>query len=518
MPIRFNLPRRKPTSGPYHDHRPGYRGSFQCSEIGILAREPPRTGYLYPSYASLSEAATIPGGSNDRSVRPVSGDEQTNEVASRQTPARTKNSRADQGITPEPLAGPIADQVPVKRHDRPEILGAVALEVEPANLSVGDEATARNWPRREAYLIPVAAGPADLTTADPAEPAEPYTTSLLPSPSAVGQQSKPATPNPPAAAPSAAPSAGPPPPPLGPTTPSAGSPPPPLGPAASSPPTTDLTPATPRTPAPSLPATSPAAAPEAEPVPVAAPGPEPAPTALETTPPVTAVPTRAPASEPPGLEAAAAQAPAPAACSQAGPALVQPTPSPQASACSACRPVKPTKKSCWLLTWIHSWHRQVPQPKCQLPPATFPTTYQTCVPGPRPTSQMVTGPIHPAPQAARASAPSQCGCNPKAAKTPCFSWFHYGMASDFFAKVRSWRHGCACHCHDSEFRLWWGNCKRCATKCGPTATLASPQAIANPPLTQGQSALSSWSPVPGERPESRQVLERIALQGLNETP
>jgi hypothetical protein len=285
------------------------------------------------------------------------------------------------------------------------------------------------------------------------------------------------------------------------------------------PPTIDSTQATPRTPAPSLPATSAVTAPAAEPEPAAEPGPNPVSSTPPATPPVTAGPARAPAPQEPGQAAGAAQAPVLVTSGQASPGAVQATPSPQAGACTDCRAAKPHHKKCWLLTWIHSLHQRAPEPKCQLPPATFPTTYQTRVPGPRPTSQAITGLIHPAAPSPQAAAPSHCACSAKAHKAPCFSWLHYGMASDFFAKLRSWRHGCACRCHDSEFRFWPRDCKRCATMGGvPTATLASPQARVIPVQPKSQLGLSSSSPLSGDLPERTQVLERIASQGLGETP
>ena len=519
------------------------------------AKTTSQAGDIYPTLASLSPPAATPEESNDRLVRPMSGEETPKGVASRQQAARTKSASTAQDDVPELLPGPISVRVPVKCHDRPEIRGAVALAVEPANLNEGDEATrgsspknfavsstpdfsetgqpapivpARNRPRREDYLVATAAGPADLMTTGGDEPAQPSTTDLEPALSAVSQQPKPATPKPPATPPSTAPSAGPPPPPLAPsTTPSAGAPPPPLGPATSPPPATDsaAAPPTATAPAPSPPATSPVPAPVAEPVPTAEPGPKPAPSTLESTPPVTAVPAPAPVPAALGLAAATAQAPASAASRQGSPALAQPAPSPQASVHSAGSPAKPPHKSCWLLDWFHSLHQPAPQPRCQLPPATFPTTYQICMPrpGPKPTGQTAAGPVHPAPQSPRASAPPPClcpcTCTVKPQKASCFSWFHYGMASDFFANVRSWRHGCACNWHDSEFRLWWGNCKRCASKCGgPTAPLASPQSSSSPVLHQSQSGLGSWSPVPRSLAESNQVLERLASQGLDKTP
>jgi hypothetical protein len=503
-------------------------------------------GDIYPSLASLSTPAATPEGSNDLLVRPESGDEAPKGVASRQQPARAKAASTAKGDVPELLPGPTAVQVPVKRHDRPEFRGAVALEVEPASLDERDEtnrgpfpqdvavgstpdlpeigrpapaAPARNRPRREAYVIATAAGADDLITTGGDEPATPSASSPQPASTAVSQQPKPTIPKAPETAPSTTPSAGPPPSPLAPSMPSAGPPPPPLGPPTSPPPATDSAPVTPRAPTTSLPATSPVPAPVAEPVPTVEPGPKAAPSMLEATPPVAAVPapTAVPAAA--GLAIAASQAPAPAAISQGSPALAQPAPSPQTSVHSAGSPAKPPHKSCWLLNWIHSLHQPAPQPKCQLPPATFPSTYQTCMPGPRPTRPTVAGLVQAAPQSPRVKAPPPCTCTAKSPKASCFSWFHYGMASDFFAKVRTWRHGCACHCHDSQFRLWWGTCKRCASKSGgPTAPLASPQASSSPVLPQSQSGLSSWSPVPRDFAESNQVLERIATQGLDKTP
>ena len=521
-------------------------------------KKTPPADDLYPSLASLSTPTAAPDGSNDRQVRPASGDEAPKTASTRQQPARTQAARNAQGDAPELLPSRIVDGVPVKPHNRPEARGAVALEVEPADLNGGDEATrgpiprdlaassslgypeigqpaqvapVRTRPRREAYLIATAARADDLTTTGGDEPAQPSASSTQPAPSAEIQQPKSTTPNPPATAPATTPSTGPAPPPITPTTPSAGPPPPPLGPATSPPPATDSAPVPSTAPAPSAPATAPVPVPGAatapvpgpESVPTAEPGPKPGASTLETAPPVTAV------SAPAGQGLATVLAPTPAASGQGSPALAQVSPSPQASSQPAGKPAKPPHKNkpCWLLTWLHSLHQPAPSSKCQLPPAMFPTTYQTCVPGPgpKPAGQTVTvaGSVHPSPQSLRTSAPPSCACTctcpAKAPKASCFSWFHYGMASDFFAKVRGWRHGCACHCHDSEFRLWWGTCKRCASKCGgPPAPTASPQASPSPVLPQSQLGMGSWSPVPSDLPESNQVLERIASQGLDKTP
>jgi len=534
----------RPTA-PETDIWPGPRSSGLSRLFPMLGnrdrdKKTASAGDVYPTLASLSTPAATPRGSNDRQVRPVSGEETPEEASTRRQAARTKATSTAQGDDPELLPNPIAVPVPVKRHDRPETRGAVALEVEPADLNEGDEATrgtsprdlavspilelpeigqpapgetARKRPRREAYLIATAASAADVTTTGGDELVQPSTSSTRPAPSAVSRQPKPTTPKPPATAPSTTPSTGPPPPPLGPTTPSTGPLPLPLGPATSPSPATDSAPVTPRPPAPWLPV--PLAVPVPEPVPTAEPGPKPAPSTLGHEPPATAVPVLAPVPAGQGLAAS----PAPAASGQGSQALAQVWPSPQAGVRSAGKPAKPPHKSCWLLDWVHSLHQPAPPPNCQLPPVTFPTTYQTCMPGPRPTGQTVAGWVQPAPQSPQASTPLPCSCTTKAPKASCFSWFHYGMASDFFAKVRTWRHGCACHCHDSGFRLWWGNCKRCASKCGgPAAPAASPQASSSPVLPCSQSGLGSWSPVPSNLAESNQVLERIASQGLDKAP
>ncbi len=507
-------------------------------------------GDVYPDLASLSTPAATPQRSNDRQVKPVSGDETPEDASTRRQTARTKAANSAQGDDPELLPCPIAVRVRVKRHDRPETRGAVALEVEPADLNEGDEATrgasprdlavsvtlelpdigqpapgepARKRLRREACLIATAASAADVTTTGGDELVQPSTPSPQPAPSTVSQQPKPTTPKPPTTAPSTTPSTGSPPPPLGPATspaPATGPPPRPLGPATSPAPATNSAPVSPRPPTPSLPAPVPVLVPIPEPVPVpepvptAEPGPKPAPSTPEPEPHVMAVPAPAPVPAGQGLAAS----PAPAASSQGSPAPAQASPSPQASVRSAGKPAKPPHKSCWLLDWVHSWRQPAP-PDCQLPPVTFPTTYQTCMPGPRPTGPTLAGSVHPAPQSPQASPPHACSCTTKAPKAPCFSWFHYGMASDFFVKVRSWRHGCACRCHESEFRFWWGNCKRCATKCGgPAAPKASPQAGSSPVLPQSQSGLGSGNPVPSNLAEGDQALERIASQGLDKTP
>ena len=497
------------STAPETDIWPGPRSSglsrlFPMLGNGDRGKRTASAGDVYPTLASLSTPAAVPDGSNDRQVRPVSGDEAAKGASTRQQAARTKAASTALRDVPKLLPSPIAVRVPAKLHDRPESRGAVALEVEPADLNEGDEATrgtsprdlvvsstpelpetrqpalgepARNRPRREAYLIATAASAADLTTTGGDEPAQPSTSSPRPAPSAVSQRPKPkpTTPKPPTTAPS--------------TTPSTG-PPPPL----------------------------PVPVPVPEPVPTAEPGPKPVPSTLEPES-ETAVPAPVPVLAGQGF--ATAPSPAPAASGHGSLALAQASPSPQMSVRSAGKPAKPPHKSCWLLAWIHSLHQPAPPPKCQLPPVMFPTAYQTCMPGPRPTSQTVAGCVQPTPQSPQASTPLPCTstCTAKAPKAPCFSWFHYGMASDFFAKVRSWRHGCACKCHDSEFRLWWGNCKRCASKYGGLAApTASPQASSSPVLPCSQSGLGSWSPVPRDLAERGQVLERIASQGLDKAP
>jgi len=213
-------------------------------------------GDVYPTLASLSPPAAPPPGSTDRQVRPVSGDETPEDAATRRQAARTKAASPAQADDPELLPSSIAVGVPVKRHERPETRGAVALEVEPADLNERDEATpgtsprdlaasptlelpeighpvpggpARRPLRREAYLIATAASTADATTTGGDDPAQPSTSSPQPAQSVVSQQPKTATPRPPTPAPSTMPSTGPPPPPLGPTTPSTGPPPPSSG-------------------------------------------------------------------------------------------------------------------------------------------------------------------------------------------------------------------------------------------------------------------------------------------------
>jgi hypothetical protein len=516
------------STAPETDIWPGPRSSGLSRLLPMLGnrdrgKRTASAGDVYPTLASLSTPAAAPAGSNDRQVRSVSGDEAAKGASTRRQAARTKAASTAQGDVPELLPSPFAVRGPVKLHDRPESRGAVALEVEPADLNEGDEATrgtsprdlvvssmpelpetrqpalgepARNRPRREAYLIATAASAADLTTTGGDEPAQPSISRPQPAPSAVRQQPKPTTPKPPTTAPS--------------TTPSTGPPPPPLGPATSPPPVA------PTAPTPSLPAPVPVPVPE--PVPTAEPGPKPVPSTLE---PATETAVPAPALVPAGQGFATAPSPAPAPVAS-GPgslALAQISPSPQASVRSAGKPAKPPHKSCWLLAWIHSLHQPAPPPKCQLPPVMFPTTYQTCMPGPMPTGQTMAGCVQPTPQSPQASTPLPCTCTAKAPKAPCFSWFHYGMASDFFAKVRSWRHGCACKCHDSEFRLWWGNCKRCASKRGGLAApTASPQASSSPVLPCSQSGLGSWSTVPRDLAERDQILERIASQGLDKAP
>ena len=226
----------RPTA-PETDIWPGPRSSGLSRLFPMLGnrdrgKKTPSAGDVYPTLASLSTPAAAPDGSNDRQVRPVSGDEAAKGASTRQQAARTKAASTAQGDVPELLPSPIAVRVPVKLHDRPESRGAVALEVEPADLNEGDEATrgtsprdltvssildlpelgqpapgapARNRPRREAYLIATAASAADLTTTGGDEPAQPSTSSPQPAPSAVSQQPKRRTPKPPTTAPSTTP-------------------------------------------------------------------------------------------------------------------------------------------------------------------------------------------------------------------------------------------------------------------------------------------------------------------------
>ena len=276
----------RPTA-PETDIWPGPRSSGLSRLFPMLGnrdrgKRTASAGDVYPTLASLSTPAAAPDGSNDRQVRPVSGDEAAKGASTRRQAARTKAASTAQGDVPELLPSPIAVRVPVKLHDRPESRGAVALEVEPADLNEGDEATrgtsprdlavsstldlpetgqpalgepARNRPRREAYLIATAASAADLTTTGGDEPAQPSTSSPQPAPSAVSQQPKPSRdPEAPndgplddaihGSAASASRS----------QTPSAGPPPPPLGPATSPSPATRSAPVPPTAPTPSLPA------------------------------------------------------------------------------------------------------------------------------------------------------------------------------------------------------------------------------------------------------------------------
>jgi len=513
----------------------------------------------YPSLAALSTLATPADRRNDRQVRPASGEEAATSASARQQASRSRAASTAGGAVPDLPPSPIADRDLVKLHDRPHARGDVALEVAAADLNEDDEPTwvttpqdraasstqdrpevgepsldvpLQDRPRRESHLIPAAAGAADLSPTrgdesvglqtkdqpksgrqlDPPPPLKPgpgakaarsSQTPKQPAPSAGGQQRSPTSPAPRTTTPST-------------TTPSLGPAPPPL-PATAPKPATEPAPAPAQTPAP-------APALPAEPVPTAEPGPRPVAPTLEPTPPAPAVQRPAPAPADRGLATAPAhsraQAQAQAASGQGMPASAQAAPSPQASVRSPVKPEKPPHRRWSLLAWVHSLHQPAPPPKCQLPPVMFPTTYQTCMPGPRPTGQAWPGSVHPAPQSQpspRASA--RPPCSTLAPSASCCSWFHYGMASDFFDTVRSWRHGCVCHCHDSGFRLWRGTCKQCASKRGgPPAPAASPQATYSSVLPRGQSGLGSWRPEPRDLPEGTQVLERIASQGLDKAP
>ncbi len=518
-------------------------------------------GDVYPTLASLSGSAATPLASNDRQVKTASGDEPPEQAATRRQAARTRAASPAQTYDPEVLPSPIAVRVPARLHERPASRGTVALEVEPADLYEGNESargeSSRNFAAGPTLELPEIGQPrrASLPATGhgvrptssrplPAWPTwrVPAGTKLLSRPHPARcplGQCEPAAQGPFSEAPAngslddaihgssaSSPRAhdtihGPSPPPLEPTTapaPATGSIPAPTTPPSQSPPPAATAPA----PAPAAaPAPAPEPVPPPESVPTAEPGPKPAPSTPGSVPPVAAMPGPAPVPTSQSLAPAAAPAPFAAATGQGNATRAQAAPSPQAIG-SAGSPAKPPHKTCWLLDWVHSLHKPASPPpsNCQLPPVTFPTAYKTYTVASRPTGQSVAGCVQPTPQSPQAFTPPPCVCTcpKKAPKASCFSWFHYGMASDFFAKVRSWRHGCACRCHDSEFRLWRGECKRCASKCGgPAPPTASPQAISSP-APQSQSGLSSWSPVPSDLAEGSQVLDRIASQGLDKTP
>ncbi len=476
----------------------------------------------YPKLSSLSRPAAVPSGNSDRQVRTVSDDEPSAVALSGQPQAPASNPAADMGGVTELLPTPVTARAAVKPHNRPEARGTIALEVEPADLDKSEQAAPKpRWKdlmagsadaapelqqptvgsqrrspaRRESYVIATAAS---SPTSGGDDPAQPTPSSPQPVLSALTQQPKPSVPKPPAAAPSTAPATGQPPPPVAPSRPSLGPPPPPLESTPSTAPPAESAPVPSTPPPPSAPAPKPPVAtpapvpvPAPEPVPSAEPGPKPVRPGAEPSLPSEAVPPSMPVPTGQAQSSVATPTGVAGSSSQFMPNSAQTWPSPQASAPSAGPASKP-HKTCWLLDWFHSLHQPSPQARCQLPPATFPTTYQTCMPGPRPTCQTATQPVQPSsrptcqsvtspvqplpgptcqtatrpvrpsPQSLQACAPVPCSCAAKAAKASCFSWFHYGMASDFFAKVRSWRHGCSCRCHDSEFRFWRGDCKRCA--------------------------------------------------------
>ena len=141
----------RPTA-PEADIWPGLRSSglsrlFPMHGNRDLGKRTASAGDVYHTLASLSTPTAAPDGSNDRQVRPVSGDEAAKGASTRRQAERTKAASTAQGDVPEPLPSPIAVRVPVKLHDRPASRGAVALEVEPADLNEGEEATRGTSPR-----------------------------------------------------------------------------------------------------------------------------------------------------------------------------------------------------------------------------------------------------------------------------------------------------------------------------------------------------------------------------------
>ncbi len=549
---------------------PGPQSSGRSRLLPMLGnrdrtKKPAPSDDFYPTLSSASAPTAMPAGATDRQVRPARDDEAPADALARRRLARSRASENESGQNPDLLPGPVSGRDPIKRHNLAESRGTVALEVEPVDLDQTDairgvnprdlavsatpeavaneqptrRASPRSRPRRESYLIATAASEPEAAASDADQPpAQSSLSGARPALSVLAQQPKPTTPKLPTT-----PSAGPPPPPLVPSTPSAGPPPSPLGnppsssPAPASPPAqapapapapkpvqTAPAPATPAAPEP-VPAPTPVPVPEPEPVPTAQPGPKPVPAGPAPTLPAAPVPA---ATTPPVSQTTAVPAAVPVQASsspsgQFRPTSAQASPSPQAATRPAGQPAQP-RKTCWLVQWFHDLHPPAQQPKCQLPPVAFPTTYQSCVAGPLPAAQKVANPVQPAPRSPKASAQALCPCQAKAPSTAapkpsCISWLHYGMASDFFAKVRSWRHGCSCRCHDSEFRLWRGDCKQCAGKsAGHTAPAASPQSSPGSVLPQSQTGLSSRCPVPRDLSEGNEILERIAAQGLDKTP
>ncbi len=99
------------------------------------------------------------------------------------------------------------------------------------------------------------------------------------------------------------------------------------------------------------------------------------------------------------------------------------------------------------------------------------------------------------------------------------------MVSEFFHKVMGAGHGCACPCHSSPLKILKKGCGPCSGpagsgKCGGIAyPWASPQASPPSPQSQTQApataAVASGSAEPRDVAETRQILERIAAQGLD---
>lgn len=266
------------------------------------------------------------------------------------------------------------------------------------------------------------------------------------------------------------------------------------------------------TPAPAAPATMPTPAPSqaTEPTPTAEPGPgraaEPASAAQVT--PATEVSAQAPqAPAPQAAPAGQFMAPVLAPSMQGVPSgLVSPSPQ-----CNSGAPCKPAPKKCFLLTWLHGLRTKHPKcnGSCQLPTLAYPTSYYECLPKSKPSCLTQPGAVLASPQCGPAPGPAPCA--PAKPKKKC--WLHKGMIAEFFSGLKSW--GCACSCHATPTKHSPKGCKPCGGHAHPWA---SPQAAPAGPAPAGLFSHASLSPEAGDIAEGRGLLDRIAANGLNESP
>src|SRR5205823_4680510 len=140
--------------------------------------------------------------------------------------------------------------------------------------------------------------------------------------------------------------------------------------------------------------------------------PPPAPSAPASAGPGAGAPPAATPSAPPAASAATSP-PAPTA-SSSGPRLIA-TSSQAGYGYASAPPAGPSPHRCRLLGWLCPFKKHGPFPSSQLPPATFPTSYESCIAG--------AGHALPTPQRSCSSCETTHGVK---VKKPCFlqTWLH----------------------------------------------------------------------------------------------